>query len=514
MAEESENSQLDQATQISLHSMKNILGHQQQIDFFKEETVKEFADTYGINLENQISRFGIDLNDVQQRMMEAILLGFTLTKYKGNVEPMDKSTHAKEKYPSGGLPSIYDNLSEIPKLRVKQSELLELAGVNQKSAGAVQDAIQALHHLGRRQYCFYYTRLVFDENKEPKREKDGREFVKEEVTAVDTLFTIKEVRSKKTGLLEYYEIIPSTIFLDQRESYFMLIPFNWREEVRHLIGKRKASSYTFRFLLFLRYQFELQRRGKKTQFVFKTTAENMAIYLKMPESLYKRHKDRANKILDEVYEVARRLGYLKRYERNESFDILFLNAEKYQISREAVMKPPPLEQDSSPETKGALELLDILIEEKKKLIPKYNPMRGGFIQEQSCKHIVQLMKQHSFDLIKRVIVWGVTKPYWCNRIGTASKLNKNFEEALAEMQAQVTVYDKGENAEKNRRFSLEIAKKAKIGKITVDVLNSYVEISDGSIHKTCIAYSEKGFKDQLLNAIRKRGLRLDENLLH
>jgi hypothetical protein len=293
----------------------------------------------------------------------------------------------------------------------------------------------------------------------------------------------------------------------------MLIPFNWREEVLQLIGRRKASSYTFRFLLFLRYQFELQRRGKKTQFVFKTTSENMAIFLKMPESLYKRHKDRANKILDETYEVAKRLGYLNRYERNESLDILYLNADKYQISKEAVMKPPPIE-DSSPETKKALELLNLLIEEKKKLIPKYNPMRGGLIQEQSCKHIVQLMKNHPFDLIKKVIVWGVTKPYWCNRIGTASNLSKNFEEALAEMQAQGAVHRKEDDTEKKRQFALEIAKTTKDSKISVDVLNSYVEISDGSIHKTCIAYSEKNFKDQLLNAIRKRGLSLEENSLH
>ena len=54
-----------------------------------------------------------------------------------------------------------------------------------------------------------------------------------------------------------YEIIPNPIFLDQRETYCMLIPSNWRDEVQTLVGKKKTSFYTFMFLVFLRYAFEL-----------------------------------------------------------------------------------------------------------------------------------------------------------------------------------------------------------------------------------------------------------------
>jgi len=90
----------------------------------------------------------------------------------------------------------------------------------------------------------------------------------ESVVAVDTLLTIKEVRHKDSGKLDYYEAVPSTLFLDQREGYFLLIPFGWREEVRSLVGQRRASVYTFRFLLFLRYQFEMKRRSKKKHALF------------------------------------------------------------------------------------------------------------------------------------------------------------------------------------------------------------------------------------------------------
>jgi hypothetical protein len=133
-----------------------------------------------------------------------------------------------------------------------------------------------------------------------------------------------------------HEIVPSPIFLDQRESYFMLIPYNWREEVRELVGNKRASSYTFRFLLFLRYQYELKRRAEKIDnehFTIKWNWEEIAIAIKMPESVYKRKKDRAQKILDDAYFVAKELGYLKEYDRDGVVDSLMLNEQKYYPSK-------------------------------------------------------------------------------------------------------------------------------------------------------------------------------------
>lgn len=499
--------ELDKTTQISLHSVRNLLGSQQQMTLFSENKVKQFAETYGVNLEREISRYGIDLTDTQTKMMEAILFGLTETNYRGNLEPIDTPSHAKEKYPSGSLPSIYQNFTQLPKLKVTQSELLNWANINQKSAGDVQNAIKALKHLGTTQYCFYYTRSVLNEKGDLVREKNG-EIFKEEVTAVDTLFTIKEVRSKKTNLLDYYEIIPSSIFLDQRDSYFMLIPFNWREEVRKLIGQRKASSYTFRFLILLRYQFELERRAKKKQIVYKCSPEEMAIRLKMPESVYKRKKDRLKKILDEVYSVAKKLGYLSKYERTGILDILYLNEEKYYMPRYQEKLPALAkdEKDNSPEMKKAKLLLDLIIMERRKLVPSYNPVLGGQVQEQSCNNLMELLARYSFEEIESVIVWGIQKPYWCNRIGTAANLRKNFEDALTEMRA---LAGKGKSSEKeNREYAAMLCERMiqeKISNVKLEVLNKYVEIADGSYQPTCIDYSEKGFKDQLENALKKRG---------
>src|SRR5690348_2703663 len=157
----SENEEVEQATQISLHSVKNFLGSRQQLSLFSDYKIKEFAETYGISVNREFSRFGVDLTDMQQKMTEAILHGFTKTNYKGNLDPLEKPILAKEKYPHGNLPNSYKYLNQLPRLRVTQAQILKWGGVNPKSAGDIQDALKSLKHLGTTQYCFYYTRLAF-----------------------------------------------------------------------------------------------------------------------------------------------------------------------------------------------------------------------------------------------------------------------------------------------------------------------------------------------------------------
>lgn len=508
----------ERAIQVSLHSVKNILGSRQQLSLFSEDKIKEFAETYRVPIEREFSKFGIDLNDIQLKMTEAILRGFTQTNYKGNLDPLYMPALAKEKYPSGNLPNSYKYLDRLPRLRVTQAQLLRWAGIDNRSAGRVQDALKALKHLGTTQYCFYYTRLAFDENRQPKKDKDG-EWQKEEVMAVDTVFTIKEVRDKKAGTLEYYEITISPIFLDQRESYFMLIPYNWREEVRSLIGQKKASSYTFKFLLFLRYQFEMHRRAarEKKNFIIKFSPEEMAINLKMPESVYKGKRDRANKILNEAYSAAKSLGYLKNYERTETSDVLYLNEEKYTANqREEKLLPVDEEEDNSPEMKQAKELLSLLIQEKKRKDPKYNPIAGGHIREQSLQNFKALLKERSFDEIKSVIIWGINRQYWCSQVGTPALLKKNFGKAYLEM---VNSNNKGRGSDPeglvadNKSLASKILKKLQESgrlKIKIELLNKEVEIDSGATHPAYIGYSQKGFLEQFENALRKRGISMPD----
>ncbi len=501
-----------ETTQIGIHAVRNLLGSQQQLSLFSEKIPQEFSQRYGVKLKNTISEFGVELTELQQRVLEGILYGFSKTKYEGNVEGYDKEQFIKKKFSKNALPSVYDNVDVLPRLRMTQVEILKWAKVNPASPFEIMAALEALKHLATTQYCFYYNRLALDEKGVPIKDQAGKHQM-ESVVAIDTLLTIKEVRHKDSGKIDYYEVVPSTLFLDQREGYFLLIPFGWREEVRSLVGQRRASVYTFRFLLFLRYQFEMKRRSKKESlpYTISWSPEEIAITLKMPESVFRRKKARANQILEDAYSVAKQLGYLTEYRREGGIDVLILNEEKYYSpqKKEDVLA---VEHDEKPElTQKAKELYQFMIEEKRKLLPKYAPPIGGQVVAASLNHLKALLSVHSLESVKRVVQWGFSKNYWVTRIGTSAKLHKNFNEAATEMMLSSKGIGAEARAQANKEYAITLVKKLiHAGKrapgVKLEALNRYLEISKDIHRPICIPYAELGFREQVDNALRKVGL--------
>src|SRR5690606_25391184 len=119
----------------------------------------------------------------------------------------------------------------------------------------------------------------------------------------------------------------------------------------------------------------------------------------------------------------------------------------------------------TPEMKMAQEILDLMIQERRKLAPSYNPISGGQIREHSLNHLAELLKTRSVEEIQRVILWGINKPFWCNRIGTPSKLRKHYDEALTEMLALQTQTGGGEE---NREWIYGVKDKAD-GNLSIEV---------------------------------------------
>ena len=504
----------DRATQIGLHSVKNMLGSEMQLSLFSDYTLEKLSNLSGIKLVGKIDRFGIDLTDIQFKIMEGVLRGFTETNYKGNIEPIKTDKIENDKHFDGELPQIYKYLKEIPRLRATQSNIMDWAGVNKNSISEKERAVEALGHLGTAQYCFYYDRLAYDQDGVPEKDRSGR-WKKEEVTAVDSLFTIKEIREDQSGILKYYEIEISPIFLDQRESYFVLIPYNWREEVKAILGNRKTSSYIFRFLLFLRYQYEVRRRSPKLKspFSLKLAWEEIAVAIKMPESVYKRQKARAYKVLGDAYSVAKQLGYLNDYERDGYSDVLIFNAEKYYPKSETIVFPQKQEGVFSVD---AERLFEFFHSEKMK-IDKGHTLPVGITKKDHLQEFENLIKSRSVDEIFNVIKWGLSTKYWCTRLGTPAKLKSYFSEAICEMKNSSSSNQNEEiRIAENKKMAQEISYKleneqSKIkldawSKIKVDALSKYVEIGNGIHQPTCIDYKEKGFKEQFENAMRKWGV--------
>ena len=330
-------------TKIAIHTVSQFYGDNKQLSLFSDEKIDTFKNDTGLNLTNRPTNYGVVLNQAQRKVFEGILKAFTDTNYKGDEQKdkaialgevySDTETSAKTLVIKDNAP--YKNIDTIPVVKLTQSQIIELSGYDLKSQrqGDKQDVIEALSFLATNQFCFYWIRLKTDKGK-PVKEKSG-DYIKEEVMEVGTLLRIKTVRDQ-TGLLQYYEIQPSAPLLDQVNNYFLLVPNNWRDEVKQLTGKR-ASSYTYELLLWLRLQYEQIRRynkgGDKNRKAktFKITKswEDVAIALKMPETMYKANRKRASKIIQEAYSVAIKLNYLVGVENNGATDILYLNEGYY-----------------------------------------------------------------------------------------------------------------------------------------------------------------------------------------
>jgi len=487
-------------TQIGLHSVSNFLGKRKHKEMF-ESHHEQFCKEYGVKIRDNIQRFGIDLTDIQMRVVEGVLQGFSQTDYKGNIAPKNKHQLAKERF-SGKVPDTYKYIDEIPRIRVSQTEVLEWAGIKKSSIAGKERALRALQDLGVNQYCFYYDRLAKDSNGEPIKDRKGS-WKKESVVAVDSLFMVKEIRDEKTDAFQYYEIEPSSIFLDQRESYFLLIPYNWREEVRSIVGKKKASSYTFRFLLFLRYQYEIKRRASNCTppYQVKWTPEEVAIAINMPESVYRRKKDRMNKILEDAYSVAQTLGYLSNYQRKNDIDTLTLNDEKYYLgsSKHKEINTSSTKNEQSFEEE---EHLFNLFHRQRRVFDLNHQKPEGKEKRDQIFEFSELLKSREAAEIEKVIYWGIPRKYWCVRLLTPEKLRKNFVEAFAEMIAsekQKSLPDANKN--KARLLLKKVVQKDP--DVKIEVLNQHIEFLGPSGQPTVVSYQSKNFDKELEHAIAK-----------
>lgn len=327
-------------TAIGIHTASQFFGDSKELSLFSDEKIDQFTKDTGLPLINRPNSYGIVLNQSQRRVLDGILKAFSDTNYLGD-EQIDKREEFKERSINiqsqtalNTINKAYSNVEKIPVIKLTQAEIIKLSGYG-RTQGDKVDVVDSISFLATKQFCFYWIRLKRDDKGKPAKDKNG-DYIKEEVMEVGTLFRIKFVKEGEE--LKYYEISPSSVILDQVNksyggNYFLLVPNNWRDEVRQLTGKR-GSSYTYEFLFWLRLQYEQIRRHNsksknKKPFKISKPWEEMAIALKMPETMYKRNRVRALKIIQGAYSTAIKLGYLLRVENNGVIDILYLNEEYY-----------------------------------------------------------------------------------------------------------------------------------------------------------------------------------------
>jgi hypothetical protein len=473
-------------------------------DLFSDSQADDSLDSAVMS---RFERFGIDLSDMESRMVEGVLHGFTQTAYKGNMPSTSKEEIAEQKNCSE-LPSTYKYLDRIPRLRATQNEILEWSGISRGSIAKKVRAIEALNELGRKQYCFFYDRLAYDDNGVPVKDRKGN-WVKEDVVAIDTLFTIKIVKDSKRDRIKYYEITPSALFLDQRESYFMLVPNNWRQEVQALYGKKKASSYTFRFLMFLRYQYEIKRRSKhiKPPYEIKLHPDELASSIRISEHCIRRNRKRMMQLLDDAYSTAKDLGYLSDYRRGDDADTLVLNEDKYyDPGQKELVAEGTKSIEAVALNSEVFALLDFFVSQRQRIDPGYrNPKEPQLSKD--LRSLQKLLELREMEEIKKVVKWSITKEYWCGRLSTPTRLWQHFSDAIGPMRLEASPTTREED---NRKMASEVLScvESSVHNARVDMLHKYVEIGNGVTQPTIIEYSDRHFEQKLTEGLKRWGFQL------
>lgn len=500
----------EKLTRVSMHSIKNILGDRQQISFFSDK-IQHLEQDNEANIPDGIDRFGIKLNDIQFRVLEALLKGFSDSNYEGNLTPKTPQEVAEERF-SGKVPIGYKYISKIPRIRIKQSKICELAGAA-KDMFAKIEVLKALDFLGSKQFCCYYRRLAFDNKGVPRKDSKGN-WEKEEVITVDTLFSIKKIFSKK-ATLDYYEIQPSSIFLDQVEGFFILFPPMWQSQAKKLIGKSKSSIYTYRFFIFLRYQFEIKRRSgqvnSKGVVSLKWTPNEIAEAIRIPPSVYIRKKKQRDQILEESYKEGKKQGYLENYIRHEHVDELVFNPKNYPDPENKTNCDSNLLNASSEQAES---LLSFFVESLKKLDPHYKI--SSLKQTNSWTNdFKELLKTRSYEDIKLLISWTSQHKYWGAQLNNPKKILEQFSMAWIDFQRSGP--QAGELLEKRHKDLVEqklgnvlklLSRKKSYssGDCMVEVLNKTVEFSVAGSHTmVSIEYKDPKFEQKLDESIKRFG---------
>lgn len=500
-------------TQMSMHSLRNMLGSPNELSLFSERGSDLKKDRQSLE---GVDRFGFNLTDIQFRVLEGILNAFSKTNYRGNISPIEKEDVYDERHSLDEF--AYKYVHEIPRIRATQQEILKWSGFSGNSMGDRERVAAALTHLAKTPYCFYYQRLAYEDNGNPRRSSTGQ-LQKESITAIDTLFAIKEVKSESSDRLLYYEITPSLVFLDQRENYFMLIPFDWREEVLEASGKKKISVYTLRFLYFLRYQYELRRRNPKQPkpYELRRDPEDIAYSLKMPASMIKKKKKQMLKILSESYEIAKKLGYLLEYDQSDIVDRLVLNDEKYEYSSsgKGIEEQQRCPDSPAPKQQGfgkasEAEKLFFFFHDQIRKVDSSHPYPTSGSKTRQLKIFSELLREKGKDQIIQLLEWSHGRSYWHAKLCTPSKLQKNFQEALLEMNA-----NKNSSSQSLAEINRILAKKLKDTYccpdpgMEIDLLNTVLEIRDTKGGYCSLAYADKDFKVKLDRELSKRAISAD-----
>ncbi len=295
--------------------------------------------------EYRIEVVGIDDTKGQNQALFAIQKLLNDTGYKGNI---DGKTLSRED-------NSFKFMGYLPMMKFTPSQFLEAYGIGKRetargrweyNANERVEALKALRELSMKKYLFFYKR---------KHWKDGKE-VYDLITTVRSLFNIVEgyesldkaeveliQGSKRTSEVEeklgFIVIEPCPLLIDQIDTYFVLKPANYYQEIKLLVGRTSRHATLFiDYLIAEVTKKEIAAKGNDINWTIELNYETLAYKLRMNKYLETKQVKRIRKELEKCYDLAKQLGYLLEYEtvsgKTKELEKLVLNPDKFRRIKE------------------------------------------------------------------------------------------------------------------------------------------------------------------------------------
>lgn len=348
-----------------------------------EERTQIFAQliarSIGLNqfekLEDCPDRIGFNLtNKAQRAVLFSVLQLLTRTNYQGDLQ-IPNSVGVKTAFQdeqkrnnpdriSQALTNGFEttigknhiggalqNIPSTPVLRMTQRDLVIMSGYDPDINGDVYQIAEAVLDLATKQNFLMWTRIKRDNKGTPIRNPKTKKLEFELVSTFSPVLWVNFVSDPVSKRLQYYEISPSPVFLDEvsaqygggKNGYFLLIPEEANREIETTY--RKMFKYrpriaikiqTFCFWLRVRVQ-ELQGKvnnpfsRSELDPVIRIRYEDLCRELDMNESAIKKHRKTTIQNVSDGIRVSKEIGYITDGYLDEETDtyILTLNFDFY-----------------------------------------------------------------------------------------------------------------------------------------------------------------------------------------
>lgn len=333
---------------VAIHLEKSQFGRTQP-DPMSLNTVIHDAEVLQKAHENNIELIGIDPSWNGFRAIAALQKAFTRQGYRPEPEFIDVIDDEEIATAQGMVvrrivrrvpnPMYNDEINSIrrafkfkdglPRLIYKSwTEYYEDFGVPkyETERGKVEyngkiklEAEGALASLVKNAFVWNYIRV-----RNPKTPQE----IREDVTAYAPLIAaVQVVRNEVTKELEYIEIIPSPVIVDQVSTHFLIYPSDLEDQVfRALNAKGKGRPPRYQ-LLFVKW---LYLRAKENSLrPFSNTYRELGRILRMDAWIETRQDKRVRDSLEKCFRVALNLQLVLKIDRSNDRFTFYLNPEKF-----------------------------------------------------------------------------------------------------------------------------------------------------------------------------------------